>query len=128
MKALSALLQAATILIVFSLGLAVRAADYPAPHEDDWIARDFHFHTGEIIPELRLHYTTIGNPLGEPVLILHGTTMSGTAMLSPIFAGELFGPGQALDASKYYIILPDSLGPRQIGQALRWATHQVSGL
>ena len=104
------LLQAATILVVCSFCAAVRAADYPAPKEGDWIARDFHFHTGETIPELRLHYTTIGNPSGQPVLILHGTTMSGTAMLSPIFAGELFGPNQALDASKYYIMLPDSLG------------------
>ena len=95
MKAVRILLQAAIIILVFSFGLAVRAADYPAPKEGDWIARDFRFHTGEIIPELRLHYTTIGNPSGEPVLILHGTTMSGTAMLLPTFAGELFGPGQA---------------------------------
>lgn len=86
------------------------AQGYPAPKESDWIAKDFRFHTGEVMPELRIHYTTIGAPTGEPVLVLHGTTMSGTAMLAPIFAGELFGPGQALDASKYYIVLPDSIG------------------
>jgi homoserine O-acetyltransferase len=86
------------------------AQGYPAPKEGDWIAKDFQFHTGEVMPELRVHYTTIGALTGEPVLVLHGTTMSGTAMLAPIFAGELFGPGQALDASKYYIILPDSIG------------------
>jgi homoserine O-acetyltransferase len=86
------------------------AADYPAPNEGDFIARDFRFHTGEVMPELRLHYTTIGAPSGEPVLVLHGTTGSGTALLSPTFAGELFGPGQALDAGKYYLILPDALG------------------
>ena len=70
----------------------------------------FRFHTGEVMPELRLHYTTVGAPSGQPVLILHGTTGSGATMLSPAFAGELFGPGQPLDASKYFIILPDAIG------------------
>jgi homoserine O-acetyltransferase len=83
---------------------------YPAPKEGDWVARDFQFHTGEVIPELRMHYTTVGEPSGQPVMILHGTTQSGTAMLSPAFAGELFGADQPLDASKYYIVLPDSIG------------------
>src|SRR5271165_6371436 len=86
------------------------AADYPAPKEGDWVARDFRFHTGEVMPELRLHYLTIGAPTGEPVLILHGTTGSGSGLLTPAFAGELFGPGQPLDAGKYFIILPDALG------------------
>lgn len=86
------------------------AADYPAPREASWVVRDFRFQSGEVLPELRLHYTTVGAPGGEPVVVLHGTTQSGTAMLSPAFAGELFGPGQALDASRYYIILPDSIG------------------
>ena len=52
----------------------------------------------------------MGAPSGDPVLILHGTTGSGTGMLTPAFAGELFGPGQPLDASRYYIILPDAIG------------------
>src|SRR5262249_20173963 len=86
------------------------AADYPAPVESDWVARDFKFHTGDVMPELRLHYTTIGAPTGQPVLVLHGTTGSGKGMLTPDFAGELFGPGQPLDASKYFIILPDAIG------------------
>jgi len=90
--------------------LAAAAADYPVPNEGDWIARDFRFHTGDVMPELRLHYTTVGAPSGQPVLILHGTTGSGATMLSPAFAGELFGPGQPLDASKYFIILPDAIG------------------
>jgi homoserine O-acetyltransferase/O-succinyltransferase len=89
------------------------AADYPTPKEADWVAPDFKFHTGEVVPALRLHYTTIGNPDGEPVLVLHGTSQSGRAMLAPYFAGELFGPGQALDATKYFIILPDALGAGQ---------------
>jgi homoserine O-acetyltransferase len=87
-----------------------KAQNYPAPKEADWVARDFRFHTGEVLPDLRIHYTTVGEPSREPVLILHGTTQSGTAMLSSAFAGELFGPGQPLDATKYFIILPDSVG------------------
>ena len=90
--------------------LAALAADYPAPKQGDWIARDFKFHTGETMPELRLHYTTIGEPTGQPVLVLHGSGGSAASMLTPAFAGELFGAGQPLDASKYYIIIPDGLG------------------
>jgi homoserine O-acetyltransferase len=90
--------------------LAVMAADYPPPKEGEWIARDFKFHTGEVMPELRLSYTTIGEPTGQPVLVLHGTTGSARNMLTPTFAGELFGPGQPLDARKYYIVIPDSVG------------------
>ena len=89
---------------------AATAADYPAPKHGDWTAHDFKFHTGEVLPEVRLHYTTVGDPSGEPVVILHGTTGSGDGLLVPPYAGELFGPGQPLDARKYYIILPDSIG------------------
>ena len=76
------------------------AADYPPPKQGEWIARDFKFHTGEVMPELRLHYTTIGEPSGQPVLVLHGTTGSAASMLTPAFAGELFGAGQPLDATQ----------------------------
>jgi homoserine O-acetyltransferase len=86
------------------------AQGYPSQKEGSWIARDFRFHTGEVLPELRIHYTTLGEPTAEPVMILHGTTGSGSGLLSPGFGGELFGPGQPLDASKYYVILPDSIG------------------
>jgi homoserine O-acetyltransferase len=91
-------------------GQRCNAAGYPAPQEADWIARDFRFSTGQVMSEVRLHYRTIGDPSGEPVLVLHGTTGTGGSMLTPGFAGELFGPGQPLDASKYFIILPDALG------------------
>jgi homoserine O-acetyltransferase len=97
-----------TLLAMFALSAA--AAEYPAPQEGDWVAPDFQFHTGEVMSELRLHYATIGDPAHEPVLILHGTTGSGSSMLTPTFAGELFGAGQPLDAVKYFIILPDALG------------------
>ena len=92
---------------------AAPAADYPAPQQGDWIARDFKFHTGQTMPELRLHYTTIGEPAGQPVLVLHGSGGSAASMLTPAFAGELFGAGEPLDASKYYIIIPDGLGHGQ---------------
>ncbi len=100
----------ACALLLASLASLALAADHPAPKQGDWLVRDFRFHTGETLPELRLHYATIGAPTGEPVLILHGTAGSGASMLTPAFAGELFGPGQPLDASKYFIILPDALG------------------
>jgi homoserine O-acetyltransferase len=111
MKVMNVLLYAAINLLVSLVAFGVAAAaDYPLPQGGDWFAKDFRFHTGEVMPELRVHYTTVGSPSGEPVIILHGTTGSGTGMLSPTFAGELFGPGQPLDATKYYIILPDAIG------------------
>src|SRR5512143_1789783 len=106
MKASCAALSA----VLLSFSRPVFAADYPQPKQGDWIAKDFKFHTGEVMPELRLHYTTIGEPSGQPVLVLHGTTGSAASMLTPAFAGELFGAGQPLDATKYYIILPDAIG------------------
>lgn len=89
---------------------AADAAQYPAPKDASWIVPDFRFHTGEVLPELRLHYTTVGDPTGDPVLILHGTDGSGANLLNNNFAGELFGPGQPLDAARYFIILPDAIG------------------
>lgn len=101
---------AALSAVLLSVSTSVFAADYPAPKQGDWVARDFKFHTGEVMPDLKLHYTTVGEPTGQPVLVLHGTGGSGTSMLTPAFAGELFGAGQPLDASKYYIIIPDAIG------------------
>jgi len=106
MRLLGIPLTIAAALISFS----VLAADYPAPKQADWIARDFKFHTGEVLPELRLHCTTIGEPSGQAVLVLHGTGSSAAGILTADFAGQLFGPGQPLDASKYYVIIPDSIG------------------
>lgn len=100
--------------LAFGLGLTAAtptmAADYPAPVAHNATLRDFKFHTGEVLPELKLHYKTVGNPAGEPVLVLHGTAGSADSMLNPAFAGELFGAGQPLDASRYFIIVPDALG------------------
>ena len=86
------------------------AADPPQQKPGDWTVKDFRFHTGEVLPELKLHYVTIGEPTGEPVLVLHGSNASGESMLGPQFAGELFGPGQPLDADKYFLIVTDALG------------------
>jgi len=97
-------------------GSAGSAAEYPRPQGGEWLVRDFRFHTGETLPELRLHYTTVGEPTGEAVLVLHGTIGSGDGFLTPRFAGELFGPGQPLNASRYYIILPDAIGGGRSGK------------
>jgi homoserine O-acetyltransferase/O-succinyltransferase len=110
MKLMKVLTRAIRSLAFIRTALPGLAADYPAPQEGSWVVHDFRFHSGEVLPELRLHYTTVGAATGEPVLILHGTTQSGANMLNPGFAGELFGPGQPLDASRYYIIVPDAIG------------------
>src|SRR5262245_64672315 len=108
---------AGALALAFALTSALAsAADYPTPNEGHWISRDFRFHTGEVLPELRLHYRTVGNPSGDPVLILHGTGGSGASMLTPAFAGELFGASQPLDASKYFIVLPDAIGTGKSGK------------
>ena len=114
--------------LVFSLALAAAfegqagaqtggAAGWPAPQEGDFVVHDFHFQSGEILPEVRMHYTTLGKPVKDvsgrttnAVLILHGTGGNGAGLLRPIFAGVLFGPGQLLDATRYFIILPDNIG------------------
>jgi homoserine O-acetyltransferase len=106
---LRAALSAALVLT----SVTAMAADYPAPKQGDWIAKDFKFHTGETLSELKLHYTTVGEATGQPVLVLHGSGGSAASMLTPTFAGELFGPGQPLDAAKYYIIIPDGIGHGQ---------------
>jgi len=106
-RLVAALLRLALLLTVAG---AAHAADYPAPKEGSWTARDFRFHTGEVLPELKLGYVTLGNPQGEPVLVLHGTAGSAASMLNPAFAGELFGAGQPLDATRYFIVIPDALG------------------
>ena len=89
---------------------AVGAADYPAPKAGEWLAKDLRFHSGEVLPEARLAYTTIGDPKNEAIVVLHGTGGSAASMLTPGFAGELFGAGQPLDAARYFIVIPDTIG------------------
>jgi homoserine O-acetyltransferase len=94
--------------LVFALLLAAPALPVT---EGDHVLRDFRFASGETLPELRIHYRTLGKFDGRnAVLILHGTTGSGAQFTSDAFAGVLFGPGQLLDAQKYFIVLPDGIG------------------
>jgi homoserine O-acetyltransferase len=100
---------------LFSLLLAMlhatsAAQTPPSPVEGAWVARNFTFHNGSVLPELRMAYTTLGDPKNEAIVVLHGTTGTGKGMLGPDFGGQLFGPGQAFDASRYFIVLPDSIG------------------
>ncbi|HEY4933037.1 MAG TPA: alpha/beta fold hydrolase [Terriglobales bacterium] len=104
-------------ICLFLCAVGTVAQSVPAPTEGDYIAQNFHFRSGEVLPSLRLHYTTFGTPkrdangtVTNAVIILHGTTGSGKQFLSPQFAGVLFGAGQLLDAARYYIVLPDGIG------------------
>lgn len=103
-----------------SLGLLLLQPAQPAPGrptEGDFVLKNFRFTSGETLPELRMHYRTYGTPqkdaqgiVRNAVLIMHGTGGTGGQFTGRNFAGELFGPGQPLDASKYFIILPDDIG------------------
>jgi len=110
----------ATFAAAVLLAIPCAAQLPPAPAgatEGDFVIHNFQFHSGESLPELRLHYTTLGKPVRDAsgrttnaVLILHGTGGSGHQFFAPQFAGVLFGSGQLLDSSRYYIILPDGIG------------------
>ncbi len=106
-----------TLGLVLVVTAALQAADYPTPTEGDYIIRDFKFASGESLPELRIHYRTLGKAekdakgkTNNAVLIMHGTTGSGAQFIRPEFAGELFGKDQPLDAAKFFIVLPDGIG------------------
>src|SRR5258708_37105151 len=114
-------LRIGSLLLLLSFAFAAAyAADYPAPQDGNFVVKDFQFKSGERMQEVRLHYYTLGTPqqdasgkVRNAVLILHGTGGSGKQFLTANFAGVLFGPGQLLDAAKYFIILPDNLGQGQ---------------
>ena len=104
-------------LLALLLAPLLSAGSFPDPVSGDSTIRDFRFTSGETLPELKIHYRTIGTPrrdakgaVRNAVLLLHGTTGSGRAFLSENFAGVLFGPGQLLDAARYYLVLPDGIG------------------
>jgi homoserine O-acetyltransferase len=100
----------------------VSAGEYPAPVDGDVTLREFRFASGEMLPEVRIHYRTLGTPkrdeqgvVRNAVLILHGTGGEGGSLVrkggaGDLFAAELFGAGQPLDATRYFIILPDNIG------------------
>jgi homoserine O-acetyltransferase len=103
--------------LAFGLLAFAAAAEIPPSTEGDFVVKDFRFTSGETLPELRLHYTTLGRPrrddkgiVRNAVLVLHGTGGSGRGFLSETFAGGLFAKGKLLDAEKYFIVLPDGIG------------------
>jgi homoserine O-acetyltransferase len=110
--------RAVAATVVFSaLFAAAQASPKYSVTEGDFVARDFKFRSGEQLPQLRLHYRTLGTPVRDAgghvtnaVLLLHGTGGSGQQFLSPQFADELFGSGQLLDLAHYFIIAPDGIG------------------
>ena len=105
-----------SLVMLLLLAAPAFAADTVAT-EGDYVVPEFHFNSGEILKDLRLHYTTYGKPVRDAkgqvtnaVLIMHGTGGSGQQFTQAKFAGVLFGPGELLDVSHYYIILPDGIG------------------
>lgn len=115
-----------TTMLLFSVTAFSRAAEYPEPVAGDYVIREFRFASGQLLPEVRIHYRTVGKPekdergvVRNAVLILHGTGGEGGSFVrrgSPaeaMFAAELFGKGQPLDANRFFIILPDSIGHGQ---------------
>jgi homoserine O-acetyltransferase len=108
---------AAVLVLLACCAAPASGADYPEPVEGDFVLHDFRFSTGETLPELRIHYRTLGRPVRDgkgvtrnAVLVLHGTGGAGSNFLTETFAGRLFGPGQLLDAARYFIVLPDGIG------------------
>ncbi|HEY6349881.1 MAG TPA: alpha/beta fold hydrolase [Candidatus Angelobacter sp.] len=108
-------------LVTFAASLlCAQSTDYKNPDQGTFVVKDFQFKSGETLPEVKIHYYTLGAPkkdssgkVRNAVIILHGTGGSGRQFLAPYFAGVLFGSGQLLDASKYFIILPDNVGHGQ---------------
>jgi homoserine O-acetyltransferase/O-succinyltransferase len=105
------------LVVLLAAAAAAPAPNYPTPVEADARLANFKFRSGETLPELRIHYRTVGTPrrnasgaIENAVLIMHGTTGSGAQFIRPEFAGELFGPGQPLDAARFFIVLPDDIG------------------
>ncbi len=104
-------------LICAAFCAAIANAEQPVAQEADFVLRDFKFKSGEVMPSLNIHYTSLGKPVRDAngrvtnaVLLLHGTGGSGKSLMRPIFTDVLFGRGQPLDAERYYIVLPDGIG------------------
>jgi homoserine O-acetyltransferase len=104
-------------VLIAALASAASAADWPNQREGDAVFKDFRFASGEALPELKLHYLTLGTPqrnaagaIVNAVLLLHGTSGTSKNWLQPTLADELFTPGAPLDAGKYFIVIPDGIG------------------
>ncbi len=104
-------------LLLAAAQVATMPVRNPEPVERDVTLKNFHFRSGESLPEVRMHLATLGTPhrnaagqIDNAVMVLHGTGGSGKQFLQPQFADELYGPGQPLDLGRYYVILPDNIG------------------
>ncbi len=127
MKGMGAL--GAGLMAAMALAGAANAAE---PQSGTWTAPDFRYHTGERAP-LRQHYLTLGSPANPAVLVLHGTGGSAEGLLNESFGGQLFGPGQPLDAARYFIIIPDTIGHGQSskpsdGQRMRFPAYDYGDM
>src|SRR6266446_5888962 len=114
---MKSLIRICAVALLLAAARTIIPADYPPPTEGDYTIRDFRFASGETLPELRIHYRTLGKidkdaqgKTRNAVLIMHGTTGSGAQFIRPEFAGELFGKDQPLDVTKFFIVLPDGIG------------------
>ena len=87
-----------------------RRADWRSPVVRDFVAQDFRFHDGGFVSALNMRYTVLGNPDGEPLLVLHGTGGTGGGLLNSKFGGALFGPGKPFDVDRHFVVLPDAIG------------------
>jgi len=109
-----------SVWLLFAVCAVAQTSSDLQPKQGDFVVKDFHFHSGESLPELRLHYATLGTPardangkIANAILILHGTSGSGKIYLGESYMKTMYGPGQPLDVSRWYIILPDSIGHGQ---------------
>jgi homoserine O-acetyltransferase len=114
-------IQRLILLLALTIGstnfLFAADTNYPPPIENDFVIRDFHFRSGQTLPELKIHYRTFGKPerdakgtVRNAILILHGTTGTGAQFLRSEFANELYGKGQPFDVTKYFLVIPDGIG------------------
>jgi homoserine O-acetyltransferase/O-succinyltransferase len=107
MKGFKTLALAAMALVAVA---GAARAQLPEPKSETWVIKDFRFHDGSVLPQMKVHYLTLGDPKNPAVVMLHGTGGNGAGMLNPAFGGVLFAKGGALDASRYFIVLPDAIG------------------
>jgi len=98
------------VAAAFLVTAGAARAQLPEPKSETWIIKDFRFHDGSILPEMKVHYLTLGDPKNPAVLVLHGTGGNAAGLLNPTFGGVLFCAGGALDASRYFIVMPDAIG------------------